>query len=59
MQYTLGMVTVGTIFSSNIDLSKNKNIEDKKIKHTSEKFVIVIMTFLFLVSSALPRTAFL
>ena len=37
MQYTLGMITVGTVFSSNIDLSKNKNIEDEKIKHIQVK----------------------
>ena len=36
MQYTLGMITVGTVFSSNIDLSKN-NIEDEKIKHIQVK----------------------
>ena len=37
MQYTSGMITVGTVFSSNIDLSKNKNIEDEKIKHIQVK----------------------
>ena len=73
MHYTLFVVTVGTIFSLNMNLFKNKNIEDEKIKHIyiSEKFVFVIAIFLFLVSpatnhylkicsylSTLPRTAF-
>ena len=33
MHYALRVVTVDTVFSSNMNLSKNKNIEDEKIKH--------------------------
>ena len=33
MHYALRVVTVDTVFSSNMNLSKNKNTEDEKIKH--------------------------
>ena len=69
MHYALRVVTAGTVFSSNMNLSKNKNIEDEKIKHIYKwKISHCNRDFLFLVSStfnhnlkmfiSLPRTAF-
>ena len=53
MHYALRLVTAGTVFSSNMNLSKNKNIEDKKIKHIYKwKICHCNRDFLFLVSSA-------
>ena len=41
--YALRVVTLGTVFSSNMNLSKNKNknIEDEKIEHIWVKYLVL------------------